>query len=70
MHKSSFISIKQLGLGFAFIMAFTCLHALAEPLTASDGTILPPGAEIRGHISRIERAAATGRARLWDVKLS
>lgn len=35
MHKSSFISIKQLGLGFAFIMAFTCLHALAEPLTAS-----------------------------------
>ena len=37
----------------------------AEPLIASDGTILPPGAEIRGHISRIEPAAATGRARLW-----
>jgi len=37
----------------------------AEPLTAADGTILPPGAEIRGHVSRIEPAAATGRARLW-----
>ncbi|MBI3404257.1 MAG: hypothetical protein HY046_02235, partial [Acidobacteria bacterium] len=36
-----------------------------EPLTASDGSILPPGAEIRGHLSRIEPAAATGRARLW-----
>ena len=45
----------------------------AEPLTASDGTVLPPGAEIRGHISRIEPAAATGRARLWltfdEIKL-
>ncbi len=37
----------------------------AEPLIASDGTILPQGAEIRGHLSRIEPAAATGRARLW-----
>lgn len=37
----------------------------AEPLLAADGTILPPGAEIRGHLSRIEPAAATGRARLW-----
>ncbi len=37
----------------------------AEPLTAADGTVLPPGAEIRGHLSRIEPAAATGRARLW-----
>lgn len=37
----------------------------AEPLLASDGSILPPGAEIRGHISRVEPAGMTGRARLW-----
>ena len=37
----------------------------AEPLQLSDGTLLKPGAEIRGHISRVEPAALTGRARLW-----
>jgi len=37
----------------------------AEPLETSNGVVLPPGAEIRGHISRIEPAALTGRARLW-----
>jgi hypothetical protein len=36
-----------------------------EPLQTADGTILPPGAEIRGHISRIEPAGMTGHARLW-----
>ncbi len=36
-----------------------------EPLQTADGTILPPGAEIRGHISRIEPAGLTGHARLW-----
>lgn len=36
-----------------------------EPLQTADGTLLPPGAEIRGHISRIEPAGLTGRARLW-----
>ncbi len=36
-----------------------------EPLQTADGSILPPGAEIRGHISRIEPAGLTGRARLW-----
>ncbi len=36
-----------------------------EPLQTADGTILPPGADIRGHISRIEPAGLTGRARLW-----
>jgi hypothetical protein len=36
-----------------------------EPLVAADGTVLPPGAEIRGHISRVEPAGATGRARIW-----
>jgi hypothetical protein len=37
----------------------------AEPLETSSGVVLAPGAEIRGHISRVEPAALTGRARLW-----
>ncbi len=36
-----------------------------EPLEARDGRIIPAGAEIRGHVSRVEPAALTGRARLW-----
>src|SRR5260370_13386173 len=36
-----------------------------EPLETSNGYVLPPGAKIRGHISRIEPAGLTGRARLW-----
>ena len=36
-----------------------------EPLETSRGYILPPGAKIRGHISRIEPGGLTGRARLW-----
>jgi hypothetical protein len=36
-----------------------------EPLDTLDGLILPPGAKIRGHISRIEPAGLTGRARIW-----
>lgn len=36
-----------------------------EPLEAGNGSLLPPGAEIRGHVSRIEPAGLTGRARLW-----
>ncbi len=36
-----------------------------EPLGTLNGTILPPGAKIRGHISRIEPAGLTGRARMW-----
>jgi hypothetical protein len=36
-----------------------------EPLETSDGYILPPGAKIRGHISRIEPAGLIGRARIW-----
>jgi hypothetical protein len=36
-----------------------------EPLETSDGMVLPPGAEVRGHISRIEPAGAVGRARIW-----
>ena len=45
-----------------------------DPLEAVDGTIIPPGAEIRGHISRVEPAGLTGRARLWlsfdDIRTS
>jgi hypothetical protein len=36
-----------------------------EPLVASNGDIIAPGAKIRGHISRIEPCSVTGRARLW-----
>jgi hypothetical protein len=36
-----------------------------EPLETSNGFILPPGAKIHGHISRIEPGGVTGRARLW-----
>ena len=36
-----------------------------ETLETSSGSTLPPGARILGHISRIEPAGLTGRARLW-----
>ena len=36
-----------------------------EPLIAADGTVIPPGTKIRGHVSRVEPAGVTGRARLW-----
>jgi hypothetical protein len=36
-----------------------------EPLETSNGNVLPPGAKIRGHISRMESAGLTGRARIW-----
>jgi hypothetical protein len=36
-----------------------------EPLEAGSGIYLGPGAEIQGHISRVERAGIAGRARLW-----
>jgi hypothetical protein len=36
-----------------------------DPLETPDGHVVRPGAKIRGHISRIEPAALTGRARLW-----
>ena len=43
-----------------------------EPLQTTNGGILPPGAKIRGHISRIEPGGLTGRAHLWltfdDIK--
>jgi len=36
-----------------------------EPLTAPDGTIVAAGAELRGHVSRVEPGGTTGRARIW-----
>ena len=36
-----------------------------EPLEAGSGIYLPVGAEIRGHISRVEPAGVTGRAKIW-----
>jgi len=36
-----------------------------EPLSITDGSLLPPGAEVRGHVDRVEAAHRTGRARMW-----
>jgi hypothetical protein len=36
-----------------------------EPLETSKGHVLPAGARILGHISRIEPAGLTGHARVW-----
>jgi hypothetical protein len=36
-----------------------------EPLEAGSGIYLPAGAEIHGHISRVEPAGVAGRAKLW-----
>jgi len=36
-----------------------------EPLEAGSGIYLPPGAEIRGHISHVEPAGVAGRAKMW-----
>ena len=36
-----------------------------EPLEAGNGIYLPPGAEIDGHVSRVESAGIAGRARIW-----
>ena len=50
--------------------AFTA-HTL-EPLVAADGTGLPAGAEVRGHVDKVEAAGKTGRAKMWlafdDIK--
>jgi hypothetical protein len=40
------------------------VHTL-EPLETANGYIIPPGAKITGHVSRIEPAGFAGRARLW-----
>lgn len=44
-------------------MEFTA-HTL-DPLTTPDGLILHAGAEIRGHVDKVEQARQAGRARIW-----
>jgi hypothetical protein len=36
-----------------------------EPLEAGSGMYLPPGAQIHGHVSRVESAGVAGRAKIW-----
>lgn len=36
-----------------------------EPLEAGRGVYLPSGAEIYGHVSRVDPAGTTGRAKIW-----
>ena len=36
-----------------------------EPLEAGNGIYLPAGAQIHGHVSRVESAGVAGRAKLW-----
>jgi hypothetical protein len=36
-----------------------------QPIVTQDGTALPPGAEIRGHLDKVQSAGKTGRAHLW-----
>jgi len=36
-----------------------------EPLLAGQGNYLPSGAVIIGHVSRVDSAGATGRAKIW-----
>lgn len=36
-----------------------------EPLAAGSGFYLPSGAEIEGHVSHVEAAGTTGRAKIW-----
>jgi hypothetical protein len=36
-----------------------------EPIITQDGSTLPPGAEIRGHLDKVQSAGKTGRAHLW-----
>ena len=38
-----------------------------EPLAAGSGIYLPAGVQIRGHVSRVEPAGITGRAKIWLV---
>lgn len=38
---------------------------LLDPLETPDGFVILPGTKIRGHVSRVEPASLTGRARLW-----
>src|ERR1700677_4956062 len=53
------ISTKEDKVGKQFLA-----HTL-EPLATAEGATLPAGAQIRGHIDKIQPAGKVGRARLW-----
>ena len=36
-----------------------------EPLPTSDGALLGPGLEVRGHVDKVEAAHQAGHARMW-----
>jgi hypothetical protein len=36
-----------------------------EPITTPEGDVIPQGAQIRGHIDKVQAAGDMGRARLW-----
>jgi hypothetical protein len=36
-----------------------------EPIVTQDGSTLPAGAQIRGHLDKVQSAGKTGRAHLW-----
>jgi hypothetical protein len=36
-----------------------------EPLEAGSAIYLPPGAEVHGHVSRVQSAGIAGRAKIW-----
>jgi hypothetical protein len=38
-----------------------------EPMEAGSGIYLPAGAELRGHVSRVDPAGIAGRAKIWLV---
>ncbi len=38
-----------------------------EPMAAGSGIYLPSGAEIHGHVSRVQPASVAGRAKIWLV---
>src|SRR5260221_3537789 len=38
-----------------------------EPMLAGSGIYLPSGAEIRGHVGRVQPGAVVGRAKIWLV---
>jgi hypothetical protein len=53
------ISTKEDKVGKQFLA-----HTL-EPIATAEGASLPAGAQIRGHIDKIQSAGKVGRARLW-----
>jgi hypothetical protein len=53
------ISTKQDKVGKAF------LARTIDPIALEDGTLLPPGTPIRGHISKVHPAETIDKARIW-----